>query len=182
MTQATPNPKQILLDLAKELDGDPLEHSCTVHGRKWTMRLLNEEESNWRNSFVNMGSTLSTASSWRLPTLSMGIRAINDVPVYLFFQDEWNSTAASREALAIIEGKGRFSQKYFAAEHLMEYLSQRDPDVIKPLWKEWEILEARREEAQGNIKKSSGENSGEGTKDNGTEFSPSGDGSSAASK
>ena len=172
---STLNPKMLLMDLAKELDGETLEHECIVHNRKWTMRLLNEEESNWRNGFVNMGTKLSAITSWRLPTLAIGIRAIDDVPVYQFFQEEWNLGKDSRDALELVEGRGRFSQKYFTAEHLMEFLSGRFPEILEPLWVEWQKLEERREEAQASAKKSSGENSEEEEKPSGTESSPSGD-------
>lgn len=182
MSPTVPNPKQILLDLSRELSGGLLEHVCTVLGRTWKMRLLNEEESNWRNSFVNMGSKLATVSSWRLPTLAIGIREIDGIPVAEFFRDEWNATQATRQALAIIEGKGEFSMKYFAAEYFMQFLSQAEPTLLEPLYGEWQKLEARREEATGAIKKSSGESSEKDTKSSGTELSPSGEGSSAESK
>jgi len=169
------NPKMILMDLARELDGETLEHTCMVHNHKWTMRLLNEEESNWRNGFVNMGTRLSAITSWRLPTLAIGIRAIDGVPIFEFFKEQWSTTEELRKALETMEGRGKFSQKYFAAEHLMEFLSSRFPEVLEPLWEEWQKLEERREGAQASIKKSFGENSGEGTKPSGTESSPSGD-------
>jgi len=169
------NPKMILMDLARELDGETLEHECVVHGHKWTMQALNEEESNWRNGFVNMGTRLSSITSWRLPTLAIGIRAVDDVPVYQFFQDEWSANAETRQAMELMDGRGQFSQKYFAAEHLMEFLSGRFPDALEPLWDEWQALEARREDAQAASKKSSGENSEEDEKPSGTESSPSGD-------
>lgn len=170
-----PNPKLILADLARELDGETLEHSCVVHNHKWTMRLLNEEESNWRNGFVNMGTRLSAITSWRLPTLAIGIRAIDDIPVYRFFQDEWKASEETRQALELMDQRGKFSQKYFAAEYLMEFLSSRFPEVLEPLWEEWQKLEERREEAQASVKKSFGGSSEEDEKPSGTEPSPSGD-------
>jgi len=169
------NPKQLLMDLARELDGEALDDTFDCFGFQWTIRLLNEEESNWRNGYVNTGSKLSTITSYRLPTLAIGIRAINGIPVYEFFQEEWESTEEGRNALAVIEGRGRFSQKYFAAEHLMEWLAERFPEKLEELWEYWAALESRREDAQGATKKSSGEASDEDTKPTGTESSPSGD-------
>lgn len=173
--EAMQNPKMILMDLAKELDGETLEHSCMVHNHKWTMQLLNEEESNWRNGFVNMGTKLSAITSWRLPTLAIGIRAIDDIPVYQFFQDEWNAVAETRQALELMDERGKFSQKYFSAEYLMEFLSSRFPEALEPLWEEWQKLEGRREDAQSASKKSSGENSDEDKSASGTGSSLSGD-------
>ncbi len=178
--QASPNPKLLLMDLQKELDGVTLEHVCVVHGFQWKLMLLNEEESNWRNGYVNTGTKLAAVTSWRLPTLAIGIRAIGRVgeemmPVSMFFQEEWDTTAETRAAAEIIEGKGSFSQKYFTAEYLMEYLAQRFPEALKPLYEEYQALEKRREDAQASVKKSSGESSEEGEKPSGTEPSPSGD-------
>jgi len=169
------SPQLLLLDLAKELDGETLEETFTLFGHQWTISLLSEEESNWRNSFLNTGSTISTMSSWRLPTLAIGIRKIDGISVYQFFSKEWEATEEGRQVRSILEGKGRYSQKYFAAEHLMQFLADRFPDKIEELWLHWATLEKRREEAQDNVKKSSGEASDESTDESGTEPSPSGD-------
>lgn len=165
----------LLIDLARELDGDTLESTFKLYDFEWTISLLTEDEQNWRNGYVNTGSQISTISSWRLPTLSIGIRAINGVPVFAFFRDEWEATDEGRQMVNILEGKGRFSQKYFAAEHLMEFLAARFPDKLDPLWEKWMELETRREDAQDAAKKSSGESSEEDTKPSGTEPSPLGD-------
>jgi hypothetical protein len=174
------NPKLLLMDLQRELDGDPITHVCCVHNFWWEMKLLNEEESNWRNGYVNTGTKLSAVSSWRLPTLAIGIRRIGSsreelIPVMEFFRDDWESTEELRNAAELIEGKGAFSQKYFAAEYLMSWLAERAPEVLTPLYTEWQELEARREAAQEQVKKSSGESSEEEEKPSGTELSPSGD-------
>jgi hypothetical protein len=174
------NPKKLLMDLQQELDGETLEHVCLVHGFQWKMRLLNEEESNWRNGYVNTGTKLSAVTSWRLPTLAIGIRAIGPkdgelLPTSAFFQDEWRATAETRAAAEMIEGQGAFSQKYFTAEYLMEWLAGRFPEALEPLYAEWQKLEKRREDAQASVKKSSGESSEEEEKDSGTELSPSGE-------
>lgn len=170
-----PNPKQLLMDLGKELDGDCLERTFELFGHTWSIRLLNEEESNWRNGYVNTGSKLSTITSYRLPTLAIGIREIDGIPVFAFFQEEWKNTEEGRQALELIEGRGRFNQKYFTAEHMMEWLAERFPEKMEELWEPWADLEERREKAQGSLKKFSGEDSEEDTNPTGTESSPSGD-------
>jgi hypothetical protein len=169
------NPKRLLNDLAKELDGETMESTFLFKGHEFTISLLNEEETNWRNGFVNTGTSLSTLSSWRLPTLAIGIRYIDGVSVYEFFADQWNETEEGRQVRALIEGRGRFSRKYFVAEHMMEWLAERDTEVMEEMWDHWLELEKRREEAQESIKKSSGEASDTDTRENGTEASPSGD-------
>jgi len=169
------SPKKMLLDLARELDGETIEDTFLWMGREWTIRLLTEEESNWRNSFINTGSRISTVSSWRLPTLSIGIRAINGIPVFEFFREEWESTEEGRQIVQLVDGRGRYNQKYFAAEYLMQYLAERPPERLEEMWGFWESLEQRREDAQDAAKKSSGEGSEEGEKPTGTESSPSGD-------
>jgi hypothetical protein len=173
---STDNPKRILDDLAKELDGECLEEVFTWKGRKFRIRLLNEEESNWRNGFINMGSGLSTVTSWRLPTLSIGIREVDGVPIFEFFRSQWEETEEGRNLLRLVESKGTFTQKYFSAEHMMEWLGARPPEMLEDLWKYWKALEERREAAQGNIKKSSGVGSEKGEKPTGTESTPSGEG------
>ena len=142
---STDNPKRILDDLARELDGDCLEEEFTWKGLKIKVRLLNEEESNWRNGFVNMGSGLATITSWRLPTLAIGIREIGGLPVFDFFRGEWEQTEEGRNVLRLVEGRGTHSMKYFSAEHLMQYLGSRPPEALEDLWKYWKMLEDRRE-------------------------------------
>lgn len=169
------NPRRVLNDLAAELDGETLESTFNFKGHEFTISLLNEEETNWRNGFVNTGTSLSTLSSWRLPTLAIGIRFIDGISVYDFFAEEWKETEEGRQVRTLLEGKGRFSRKYFVAEHLMEWLAERDPEVLEEMWEHWLELEKRREEAQESLKKSSGEASEEDTNESGTEASPSGD-------
>lgn len=175
MTEEVTNPKRVLDDLARELDGSCLEDTFVWRNRKFRMRLLNEEESNWRNGFVNMGTNLSTLTSWRLPTLAIGIREIDDVPVFEFFRPQWEAAEKGREVLRLIEGRGVFSMKYFSAEHLMQWLGQRPPELVEDLWKFWKSLEDRREAAQGNIKKFSGVDSEKDTNQSGTGSTPSGE-------
>ena len=168
------NPRKILDDLARELDGDCIEDSFTWRGRTFKIRLLNEEESNWRNGFVNTSSGLSTVTSFRLPTLAMGIREIDGVPVFDFFLSEWENTQKGRDIVRLVEGRGTFSMKYFAAESMMQFLGSRPPEALEEMWKCWKGLEDRREAAQANVKKSSGEDSEKDAKPSTTESSPSG--------
>lgn len=150
-TSPVKNPKQILFDLAEELDGNVIEDDFEVFGKKWTLRLLNEEESNWRNANLIVASRLTALSSLRLPTLAIGIRKIDDVPVYDFFAEEWMTL--SDDERRELENMNKYSKKYFVAEKLMEFLSQRLPDAIDLLWNNWQELETRREKAQEMLKK-----------------------------
>jgi hypothetical protein len=159
------NPQRILLDLAKELDGETVESTVELFNHTWSLSLLNEEESNWRNGYINTGSKLSTISSFRLPTLAIAIRSIDGFPIYEFFAEEWAATEHMRNVKALIDGKGRYTQKYFAAEHLMGWLSSRFADALEPLHAAYEILEKRRMEAQDALKKSSGGSSETETKE-----------------
>ena len=175
MTNQALQPKQMLDDLAREIDGEALEETFTFGGFVFRIRLLTEDEQNWRNSYINTGNQLSTISSWRLPTLAIGIREINNIPIFEFFREEWEREDETRDVVKLIAQKGKFSQKYFAAECLMEFLAERFPEKLQELYNPWQELEKRREEAQDATKKSSGEDSEKDTSTNGTESSPSGD-------
>jgi hypothetical protein len=163
MQNAPKNPKQLLLDIGRELDiTGKISDTFDVLGHKWEMALLSEEESNWRMAHVVIGSKLSAVSSFRLPTLSIGIRSIDEVSVFDFFEDDWKdlSTDARQELLAM----NPYAKKYFCAEHLMQFLADRLPEGIAELWERWQLLEKRRQEAIETLKKSSGESSEEAQK------------------
>lgn len=145
------NPKQVLFDLAKELDGNTIEDDFEVFGKIWTLKLLNEEESNWRNANLIVASRLTALSSLRLPTLAMSIRKIDGISVYDFFANEWMEL--SEDDRKELENMNKYSKKYFVAEKLMEFLSQRIPDAIDLVWEKYQELEKRREESQGFLKK-----------------------------
>lgn len=154
--------KSILTDLSSELQGTLLEETFTVRGRKFTLRLLNAEENMWRNARIDISSQFSALSSWKLPTLAIGLRAIGGIPVEEGWGEDWlNVDADSRQ---VLESANKFARKYFTADYLMQFLSQLPNDFIEELVECWENLSARSKEAQDALKKSSGENSVKGKK------------------
>ena len=172
---STTNPKNfkmLLDDIGKELDvTGNISETFSIFNHNWTFALLNEEESNWRMSHVNMGNKLSAVASFRLPTLAMGIRKIDDVPVFDFFTDEWKELPDDTRRELV--NMNPYARKYFTAEHLMKFLAERYPEGIAELWEKWQELETRRLEAIATLKKSSGESSESETLDqNTTELSP----------
>lgn len=168
------NLKKLLDDVRNDLNGDGcIEDTFEVSGHKVRMRLMNEEEQNWRNGNIIMMNKMSAISSFRLPTLAIGIRSFDDMDVFEFFAEEWDRLDASvREEL---NKTSKYTHKYFAAEHMMEFLSQWSPEAVNKLWEKWQELESRREEAVAAVKKSSGESSEKVKNPNMTEFSPFGE-------
>ena len=166
--------RQLLDDVRKDLEGDSsIEGEFVIGSHKFFMRLLNEEETNWRNSHILMSTKLAAVSSFRLPTLAIGIRLIDDVPVFEYFASDWESM--EKEIREELNKSSRFSHKYFGSEHLMEEMSQYQPETLDLLWEKWQELEKRREEAVAAVKKSYGESSGSETNSNMTELSPLGE-------
>lgn len=170
--------RDILDDIGKELDGDTLEGEISARGLRCKVKLLTEEESNWRFARADPSTTLSALSSLKLPTLAIGIRELYHekldrwVSVYEFFDSDWE--LLPKETREVLMGSNKFSKKYFIAEHLMEWLSQRR-EVIGELYSQWKDLEDRREKAQATLKKSSGEVSEKEENKSSTETSPDGD-------
>lgn len=171
----TKNVKQLLLDIGRDLDvTERITDTVTLLGHSWKFTLLNEEESNWRMANVNMATKLSAIASFRLPTLAIGIREIDDISVFEFFAEEWATLPDDfrRE----LENMNKYARKYFAAEHLMKFLASRFPEGIAELYDKWQVLENRRLEAIATLKKSSGESSEPAQMEkNTTELSPTGE-------
>jgi len=151
--------KQSLLDFQSEMKGKLLDDEFTVHGKKWKMKMLNEEEQMWSTSMMNTTTVITTALSGRLANLAIGIREIDDTPVYEYFTEDWDELE-EREQEAL-QNMNRFAIKYFVAEHLHSILAEMPPNVITDLWNGWNELVERRAEAQEMSKKSSGETSPE---------------------
>jgi hypothetical protein len=148
------NPKQILLDLQKELSGELLEDTVDIRGRKITFRLLNEAETGWVYGFVNVG-TMGQASmllSARLAMLSIGIKAIDGVSIEDMFAETWDSFDDMRKSTLLTSngGKKRFAIAYLFMETLAEY----PPTYISDLQDAWKALEERRNTAQVEVKNS----------------------------
>jgi len=167
------NLKSLLTDLKKELGGDLLEDTFSVEDHQFTMRLLNEEENSWCYQYVNTGNVMAMGISLRMPTLAIGIRAIDGIPLMEYFSDDWNTLSVA-EQRALTEAN-KYSRKYFVAGHMMDYLGDCPPEMITKLWAEWEKLTQRRTDAQEQVKNSSGEDSEKETSENTTESSPFGD-------
>lgn len=161
------NVKKLLEDIGKELDvTGNISETFMVLGHSWTISLLNEEESNWRMAHVVMSNQLSAVASFRLPTLSIGIRKIDDISIYEYFDEEWKRL--SEDKRNELESMNTYSRKYFCAEHLMKFLADRYPEGIAELWEKYQTLEARRTEAIETLKKSSGESSEKETSEEST--------------
>ena len=165
----------VLKDLAKDLDGSArISDVFSIKGHTWEMRLLNEEESNWRNAHILAANKLAMLTSFRLPTLAIAIRKIDDIPIDHFFDDVWEEMDAQDRVE--IQSMSKYAKKYFIAEHLMEFLSQRFPDAVEELFvKGYNVLQEREQEAQDTLKKSSGEGSETEKSEITIEPSPSGD-------
>src|SRR5882672_3653844 len=91
----------LLDDLAAELDKGFLDSIVVVRGLKWELRLLQDHERNWVNSYTVSKNVLSMISSSKAPTLGIGIRRIGknepDAPmmtVEQFFVQLWQSEKA----------------------------------------------------------------------------------------
>jgi hypothetical protein len=174
--------KQIFQDIAKEMESKCLTETFEVQGHSYEMKLLNGEETNWRNAhvmlngkFTEEGMTsinLAALSAVKLPTLAIGIRKIDGVPVKEAFKEDWGDLD-DKVKLNLL-GDNKFAKKWFIAENFMQYLSSWIDDSLEELWGKWDELQKRRVEAAETLKKSSGEASTENI-ENSTEPSPSGD-------
>lgn len=148
------DPKLILLDLQKELSGELLEETFDLRGKKFTLRLLTESETGWVYSFVNVGSLgqAATLLGARLAMLAVGLRAIDGYTVEELLEGVWDGMGEEkrRECLA----NNHHQKKFALASIFMEQLSEYPPAFISELQEKWQRLEARRNEAQGEIKNS----------------------------
>ena len=174
------DPKSLLIDLAKEVDGKPLEDTFKVGKFQFRVWLPNEEEMNWCYRYINPANLVTVATSMKLPNLSISIRSINGLPVEDFFEDEW-AAVPEGDRLELLS-RNSFSRKYFTAEHLMQFLGQRPPEFVQDLWKQYEALAKKRTDLQGELKNSSGEASETEESESLTETSPLGEPLATAAK
>ena len=157
-----PNPRQILKDLQSELTKSLLEDTFETESPEgikttWTMRLLNEDEITWSFSKTGMDlkNLISMGISFRLPTLAIGIRRMNETSILEVFQEDWDLlTETEQENLMNSPGA---SLDKLGAEFLLDYLKKQPSEFVNELWVHWQSLEARRKEGQQALKKSSGE-------------------------
>jgi hypothetical protein len=175
MSDKKPDIAVILNDLAKDLDGQKrISDTFHLQGHTWEMQLLNEEEGNWRNAHIVAANKLAMLSSFRLPTLAIAIRRIDGVSVEEFFSQKWDNLDAQDRV--DLQNMSKYAKKYFMAEHLMEFLSQRPPDAIEDLFLNgYDVLQKREADAQDTLKKYSGEGSEKEKSGITIESSPTGD-------
>jgi hypothetical protein len=121
------------------------------------MRLLQDHERNWANGFIRNTSLNAMLTSIRAPTLAIGIREIDGVPVPVFFQQQWEAESAELETLArqMLESSNPYVKQYWFAERLFQWLSLRPPKFVEELWAKWTELEGRRDKAEDGMGKSS---------------------------
>jgi hypothetical protein len=155
----------VLDDLEAELSVGFLEDTFEVRGVLWRMRTLCDHERNWANRYVQSTNLNVIVTSIRAPTLAIGIRAIGRVvdgervlaPVEEFFQAQWAKTNQGLDAntQAILASDNPHLKQYFFAEQLFGWLTTKGPEFVYALWQQWETLEARRQEAEKAMGKSS---------------------------
>ena len=163
----------ILLDLHKELQGDLLQDDFVIRGRKYTLRLLNEKETNWSFSFIKSNSTLSIATSVRLANLAVGIRAIDGVTVEDLFEDQWKSMSELDKNAELLKHE---TKQFAVAAMMLEFLStESHSSYVSELHEKWQELDSRRSDAQHEIKNSSGEDLEKAMKTSLTESSQDGE-------
>lgn len=139
---------KLLADLVSELDKGFIEETFEVKGHKFAIRLLTDGEVNWKNRFINaMDSSLALLSSRKAPTLAIAIRSIDDKSVVDVFAEDLEG-----EALAQYGAKSAIEKKFWAAEQLFNWLSNRPSDFTGELYAKYAELEERRGEVQKNLK------------------------------
>jgi len=158
------NPRQILHDLATELQSQLLEDTFEVQGQQWTMRLLNEEEVSWcfSQTAFNPGNVVAMGVEFKDPTLAIGIRKMNGVVVHQVFEEDWFSLE-DEEREEIINRPGMTLEK-FGASCLLRYIKELPSEFANELYAHWNSLEKRRKDAQDASKKSQGESGEQETK------------------
>ena len=148
------NPANLLMDLTKELQGLLIEDTFEVLGHKYTMRLLTEEETIWTYSFLNPKSTVSIAVASRLASLSIGLRAIDGIPIEECFTPIWEALSDPEQGEMLKEYK---SSQMVYAKLVMDWLGEQANEFMNKMHSSWQSLEKRREDSQDQVKNLSGE-------------------------
>jgi len=168
------DPLRVLTDLAEELDGKELQDIFIKDQHKFLIRLLTEEELNWSIRFIDPSNVATATRTLRLPTLAMSIREIDGSSVEnKLFDQKWLDL--DEDSRRSYESKNKYAKKYFAAEHLMEWLAERPPTFVQELEDFYNALSSRRDAAQVAAKNSSGEGSEKEENPNSTDPSPTGE-------
>lgn len=144
----------VLLDIQQELQGLLLEDTFTIYNHKYTLKLLSEEETIWTYGFLNPKSTISIAVASRLASLSIGLRAIDELPISEVFQKVYDDLSKDEKDALHKEHK---EPKMIYASLVMAWI-RKQPDIfVNNLHESWQELEQRRIDAQEEVKNSSGE-------------------------
>lgn len=178
------NPKRILLDLQTELTGELLSETVEVRGRKFEMRLLNDEESGWVFGLVNFKSNIALALESRRSTLAVGIRSIDGCPISEIYAEDWEALVPKEDAdeededvktqESLLQEHGSLDC-VFASFFLEGFLKKVPSSFVNELHAKWDALEKRRADAQGELKNSSREDSEKAEKPSSTESSQDGE-------
>jgi len=146
------DPKLLLLDLQKELQGEVIEETFDIGKHKYTMRLLNEAETSWVYSHIEMGTEVGMAMSVRLPQLAAGIRMIDGVAKEELLGDLFNSLPDAQRMLLLSGGNSK--RMAFFNSKFLDILAEWNPKVVQDLYSKWLELEGRRADVQVELKNS----------------------------
>ncbi len=168
---------QLITDLLSEMKSKCISGTFEVQGHNYEMQLLDGGEGDWRDKYVSLNGlslekgsiNMALLSAVKKPTLAIGIRAIDGESVETLFESDWVALEGATKTALLAESVN--AKTLFIAGRLLDFLINCPGDVIEELWSSWVKLEKRRDEAKGELKKSSGENE---KKENSTD-SPSGE-------
>lgn len=172
MDKKSIDPANLLFDLQQELRGFLLEETFTIYNREYTMRLLSEEETIWTYGFLNPKNTVSIAVAARLANISIGLRAIEGIPVEEVFKSMWEGLDEEQQDALL---KEHSEPQMVYAQLVMDWLRKQPSSFMNELHGAWQGLEERREKSQSELKNSSGEDSEKAEKKSLTESSQSGE-------
>jgi hypothetical protein len=146
------DPKQLLADLQNELQGEVIEEVFEIGKHKYTMRLLNDAETSWVYSHLELGSEVGMAMSIRLPQLAAGIRAIDGVTKEELLEEAFQLLSDAQKTLISAGGEGR--RLAFYNNKFLNIISKWSTEVNSELHSKWMELENRRSSAQVELKNS----------------------------
>ena len=141
---------KLLADLAAEVDQGFLEDTFDILGHKYTMRLLSDGETNWKNRYIDgLSSALSIISQRRAATLAIAIRIIDGHNVESLYAPAAPTSDATDIEKAEYERwtkMGRLERQFDASRKLYDYLSLRPDTFTVALFEKFQELESSREE------------------------------------
>lgn len=142
MTTETAKRHKILQDLKQEVNRGFITTETEVHGKKFTLKTLNEEEDSWSDQFVQTATVYAMMVSQRTPKLAVSITHINGIPVSDLFEypDDWSAEVKSDY------DRNPIRKRYWVRSEMMKFLADLDRDTIMKLWAAYEDLDKRRAE------------------------------------